>query len=80
MACYDFPELVIHERNGTCPRYNGGVCHPLPTPVEPYANEEEAEAVRLYNDALENGIRATRVFHAEDTGGATIYPGEEGKA
>lgn len=43
--CYDFPEVVIH--NGGCPRYRGGVCHPLPTPTPPY-NEDEAAAVESY--------------------------------
>jgi hypothetical protein len=73
--CYDFPLLVLHQTGGSCPRYNGGICHPLPTPVQPYT-EEEAIAVILYADAIENGIYGVR-FQAS---GSTILPGEEGEA
>lgn len=44
--CYDFPLAVIH--TPICPRYRGGVCHPLPTPVEPMTDEERG-ATDLYN-------------------------------
>jgi hypothetical protein len=54
--CYDFPALVLHASNGTCPRYNGGVCHPKSTPQEPYESEEARDAVANYNEAIKNGI------------------------
>jgi len=47
--CYDFPRVVIHRPS--CPRYAGGVCHPLPTPVEPYTGEE-AQAVEAYAEVI----------------------------
>lgn len=73
MACYDFPEIVVHERFGTCPRYNGGVCHPLPTPSEPYTEEEEA-AVKQYHDFIAGEVEITRIFHAS---GITVGPDDE---
>jgi len=75
MACYDFPEIVIHSRGGKCPRYTGGICHPMPTPVEPY-NKEEAEVVGAYNDAMAFGITGRLIKAA----GATQSPAEEGRA
>jgi len=76
-TCYDFPLLVLHANDGTCPRYNGGICHPLPTPVQPYANDEEAAAVASYEDAISHGIRVAGIIRAT---GATIYPDKEGQA
>jgi hypothetical protein len=73
--CYDFPLLVLHATGGICPRYNGGICRPMPTPVRPY-NMEEARAVILYADALENGIYGKII----EASGTTIGPGEEGNA
>jgi hypothetical protein len=76
MACYDFPLVVIHEKNGTCPRYNGGICHPLPTPTAPYTDEERA-AVEGYMDFLDGKVKITRIFHA---GGSTLGPMRGGDA
>ena len=73
--CFDFPLIVMHAMRGTCPRYNGGICHPLPTPVEPYT-EEEAQAVAAYADAVVNGIMGKLIVAT----GSTILPGKEGKA
>jgi len=75
--CYDFPEIVVHSRNQDCPRYSGGICYPLPTPVEPYT-EEEAAAVASYHDFMAGRVGGTLIyFHAS---GSTLGPGKEGKA
>jgi hypothetical protein len=47
----------------------------MPTPVEPY-NEEEAEVVGAYNDAMVFGITGMLIKAA----GATQSPAEEGRA
>jgi hypothetical protein len=74
--CYDFPEVVLHANDGTCPRYNGGICHPMPTPNPP-TTEEERIAVDAYNDFKANGIKVAKLIRPT---GATIYPEKEGRA
>jgi hypothetical protein len=76
-TCYDFPLLVLHANDGSCLRYSGGICHPLPTPMPPFANDEEAAAVAAYDDAIANGIRIAAFIKPS---GATIYPDKEGQA
>lgn len=76
MNCYDFPGIVVHATNGSCPRYNGGICHPLPTPVEPY-NDEERSAVKAYEDFMAGRMKIAAIFHAS---GSTQSPAKEGKA
>jgi hypothetical protein len=76
-TCYDFPLLVLHASDGTCPRYNGGICHPMPTPVPPYASDEEADAVRSYESAMKRGIAIAGFVRVT---GATQPPAKEGRA
>jgi len=73
--CYDFPEVVLHATNGTCPRYNGGVCHPWPV-SDPPATEEEVKAVEAYRDFVANGVKGYLIHPS----GSTIYPAKEGRA
>lgn len=77
--CYDFPEVVIHQEDNSCGRYRkGGICRPLPTPVEPYT-EDEAEAVSRYEEAMKllrgepHSLGYVEWTQAE---GSTIYPPE----
>ena len=56
--CYDFPEIVLHRSDMICGRYSvGGVCRPLPTPVEPYTDDEQAavDAHREIIRSIESG-------------------------
>jgi len=57
--CYDFPRVVLHRPE--CPRYTGGVCHPLETPTEPYTSDE-AKAVKSYAELID-GIDEELVGH-----------------
>lgn len=72
--CYDFPEAVVHDPN--CPRYNGGVCRPMPTPVEPYT-EEEASAVHGYTLFKEASFDE---FVPIDASGSTLLPPQDARA
>lgn len=55
VRCYDFPDIVVHDPE--CPRYNGGTCHPLPTPTPPYTDREKeaVEAAALFRTWRETG-------------------------
>ena len=45
--CFDFPEVVIHDPSGQCPRYTGGLCFPEPRP-NPAKDEVQIRAVKSY--------------------------------
>ena len=81
--CYDFPRVILHRRS--CPRYSGGVCHPLPTPVEPYSTAEEADAARTYAEFIDGldediGGHDLAVAGAAKIGGTVLsrVPGRTG--
>ena len=82
--CFDFPELVLHVADPPCPRYTGGVCFPMPQPVEPYTDEEQ-EVVDSYNNIMESvrtgrpGKGMSGIASVTPTG-STIYPGDVVKA
>lgn len=70
--CYDFPLLVVHTLN--CNRYKkGGVCHPLPTPTEPYL-PDEAKAVELHNKIMtgQMPIEDMKLVHVLGTTGDIV--------
>jgi hypothetical protein len=70
--CYDFPEVVIHDSSGKCGRYQeGGTCHPLPTPVPPYTEDEE-DAMKGYEAFIANELEDPRLIKAK---GDTHFPG-----
>lgn len=70
--CYDFPRAVLHRASGDCPRYAGGTCRPLPTPVEPYTLEEAA-AVEGYRSLLTGELHEMEPVRAR---GRTEVAGE----
>lgn len=80
MACYDFPNTVVHDPVDRCGRYKpDGICTPLPTPVEPYTPEErhavEANAMleaTLHGIPVEDGT----TLHPIRAYGTTIVDGE----
>ena len=71
MRCYDFPDIVIHDPS--CPRYHGGVCHPLPTPVPPYT-EDEAQVVRMHCDIIDDVHETMRTGRPSGFAQGMVYP------
>jgi len=79
MACYDFPEVVIHDPSYECGRYKkGGVCRPLPTPVEPYTEEERvaAKGYEMFQKMVHGEVPEGMKFALKEALGETLYPPE----
>lgn len=79
--CYDFPEFVIHRGDLSCGRYQeNGVCRPLPTPVEPYNDEEKlvVKGVEWFRNTLFNiangDLSRLNDLVPTDHLGTTLYP------
>ena len=53
--CFDFPEVVIHDSSGQCPRYVGGECHPEVVP-DPPVDDEQRHAIEAHEAFLQGTL------------------------
>ncbi len=77
MACYDYPEIIIHDAYNKCGRYKpDGVCTPLPRPQSPFSKEEQhaENAYHEWKNGTLKGVKGIRAYGITVTPDTVFHP------